>query len=65
LIPTTGSSLLPRAPPTTATSTSRSWQTPPETRFEQYDATTVVLPGHVAVVDPWMNLLIRPEEATK
>jgi N-methylhydantoinase A len=30
---------------------------------EQYDATTVVLPGHRAVVDPWMNLLIRPEEA--
>jgi N-methylhydantoinase A len=27
---------------------------------EQYDATTVVLPGHRAVVDPWMNLLIRP-----
>ena len=32
---------------------------------EQYDATTVVLPGHVAVVDPWMNLLIRPEEASR
>ena len=31
---------------------------------EQYDATTVVLPGHRAVVDPWMNLLIRPEEVT-
>ena len=31
---------------------------------EQYDATTVVLPGHRAVVDPWMNLLIRPEEAS-
>jgi N-methylhydantoinase A len=30
---------------------------------EQYDATTVVLPGHHAVVDPWMNLLIRPGEA--
>jgi N-methylhydantoinase A len=30
---------------------------------EQYDATTVVLPGHRAVVDPWMNLLIRPEAA--
>ena len=30
---------------------------------EQYDATTVVLPGHRAVVDPWMNLLIRREEA--
>jgi N-methylhydantoinase A len=29
---------------------------------EQYDATTVVLPGHSAVVDPWMNLLIRPSE---
>ena len=29
---------------------------------EQYDATTVVLPGHRAVVDPWMNLLIRREE---
>jgi len=28
---------------------------------EQYDATTVVLPGHRAVVDPWMNLLIQPE----
>ena len=27
---------------------------------EQYDA-TVVLPGHRAVVDPWMNLLIGPE----
>ena len=32
---------------------------------EQYDATTVVLPGHTAVVDPWMNLLIRPEEASR
>jgi N-methylhydantoinase A len=31
---------------------------------EQYDATTVVLPGHRAVVDPWMNLLIRPEQAS-
>ena len=30
---------------------------------EQYDATTVVLPGHRAVVDPWLNLLIRPAEA--
>ncbi len=29
---------------------------------EQYDATTVVLPDHRAVVDPWMNLLIWPEE---
>ena len=29
---------------------------------EQYDATTVVLPGHRAVVDAWMNLLIRPED---
>ena len=28
---------------------------------EQYDATTVVLPGHHAVVDPWMNLLISPD----
>jgi N-methylhydantoinase A len=28
---------------------------------EQYDATTVVLPGHRAEVDPWLNLLIRPE----
>ena len=32
---------------------------------EQYDATTVVLPGHNAVVDPWMNLLIRPTEARR
>ena len=32
---------------------------------EQYDATTVVLPGHRAVVDPWMNLLIRPEELSR
>ena len=32
---------------------------------EQYDATTVVLPGHRAVVDPWMNLLIRPEEVPR
>ncbi len=31
---------------------------------EQYDATTVVLPGHRAVVDAWMNLLIRPREET-
>ncbi len=29
---------------------------------EQYDATTVVLPHHRAVVDPWKNLLISPEE---
>ena len=25
---------------------------------EQYDATTVILPGHVAEVDPYLNLLI-------
>jgi len=30
---------------------------------EQYDSTTVVLPGYVATVDPWHQLLIRPEEA--
>jgi len=30
---------------------------------EQYDSTTVVLPGHTAVVDPWQNLIIRPTEA--
>ena len=30
---------------------------------EQYDATTVVLPGHRAAVDAWRNLLIRPAEA--
>jgi N-methylhydantoinase A len=30
---------------------------------EQYDATTVVLPEHKAVVDPWRNLLISPEDA--
>ena len=29
--------------------------------IEQYDATTVVLPGHVARVDPYLNLLIEPE----
>jgi N-methylhydantoinase A len=29
--------------------------------IEQYDATTVVLPGHIATVDPWLNLQIRPE----
>jgi N-methylhydantoinase A len=29
---------------------------------EQYDATTVVLPHHKAVVDPWKNLLISPEK---
>jgi N-methylhydantoinase A len=29
---------------------------------EQYDATTVVLPGHVATVDPWLNLIIQPSE---
>ena len=32
---------------------------------EQYDATTVVLPGHHALVDPWMNLLITPEEESR
>ena len=32
---------------------------------EQYDATTVVLPGHRAVVDPWLNLVIRPLEGTQ
>jgi N-methylhydantoinase A/oxoprolinase/acetone carboxylase beta subunit len=32
---------------------------------EQYDATTVVLPGHVATVDPWLQLLITPEEDTR
>ena len=30
---------------------------------EQYDATTVVLPHHKAVVDSWKNLLISPEES--
>ncbi len=30
---------------------------------EQYDATTVVLPGHAATVDPYLNLLIAPEPA--
>ena len=29
---------------------------------EQYDATTVVLPDHRASVDPWMNLIIAPED---
>jgi N-methylhydantoinase A len=29
--------------------------------IEQYDATTIVLPGHVATVDPYLNLLIAPE----
>jgi N-methylhydantoinase A len=28
---------------------------------EQYDATTVILPGHVAEVDPYLNLLITPQ----
>jgi hypothetical protein len=32
---------------------------------EQYDATTVILPHHRAVVDPWMNLLIWPEEPSR
>ena len=32
---------------------------------EQYDATTVVLPAHEATVDPWLNLLIRPEGAQR
>ena len=29
--------------------------------IEQYDATTVILPDHVADVDPYLNLLIEPE----
>jgi N-methylhydantoinase A len=29
--------------------------------IEQYDATTVVLPGHVARVDAYLNLLIEPD----
>jgi N-methylhydantoinase A len=28
---------------------------------EQYDATTIILPGHMAEVDPYLNLLIAPE----
>jgi N-methylhydantoinase A len=32
--------------------------------IEQYDATTVVLPGHKATVDPWLQLLIHPEEGS-
>lgn len=28
---------------------------------EQYDATAVVLPGHLATVDPWLQIVIRPE----
>jgi N-methylhydantoinase A len=31
---------------------------------EQYDATTVILPGHVAEVDPYLNLLIAPQAPT-
>ena len=30
----------------------------------QYDATTVVLPGHEASVDRWHNLVIAPEEGS-
>jgi N-methylhydantoinase A len=30
---------------------------------EQYDSTTVILPGHTALVDAWQNLIIRPTEA--
>jgi N-methylhydantoinase A len=30
---------------------------------EQYDSTTVVLPGHVATVDAYQNLIIRPTKA--
>ena len=30
---------------------------------EQYDATTVILPGYSATVDSWQNLIIRPAEA--
>jgi N-methylhydantoinase A len=29
--------------------------------IEQYDATTVILPDHVAEVDPYLNLLIEPQ----
>jgi N-methylhydantoinase A len=32
---------------------------------EQYDATTVVLPGHVATVDPWLQLILRPQEEAR
>jgi N-methylhydantoinase A len=32
---------------------------------EQYDATTVILPEHRAVVDPWLNLLIWREGAVR
>jgi NADPH-dependent 7-cyano-7-deazaguanine reductase QueF-like protein len=32
--------------------------------IEQYDATTVVLPGHAARVDPYLNLVIEPEVVT-
>ena len=32
---------------------------------EQYDATTVILPDHRGVVDPWMNILIWPEEPSR
>ena len=32
---------------------------------EQYDSTTVVLPGYVATVDPWLQLQIRREEAVR
>ncbi len=31
--------------------------------IEQYDATTVILPDHVAEVDPYLNLLIEPERS--
>jgi N-methylhydantoinase A len=31
--------------------------------IEQYDATTVVLPDHVAEVDPYLNLRIEPERS--
>ena len=32
--------------------------------IEQYDATTVVLPGHKATVDPWLQILIHRGEGS-
>ena len=50
-----------RRPDLRARALSAGMRIPGHAIVEQYDATTVILPGHVAEVDPYLNLLIEPE----
>ena len=49
---------------TTASCCCPAWSSPARPSITQYDATTLVLPGHVARVDDHLNLLIDPRMST-